>query len=232
MADLVKSRHALVGRWTRSSWSTSPPLACSSRLCWPRLPEALWLLAAHLAAGVLLWWRSSVPTAPFLLPPLVCPALRGRLLQGDGHPDPRHPARGMPIGGSPASTSGFWGAHPTVWLERIHSPVLTEFLQVVYALFIPAVLLVPLLFWRRRRYAEFRYVRVPDCPGLSGLLPRLPAGARARAALFPAGPAARAAQRALAFRCRCNRPLDRLESAHYDCFPSGHTELTIIAWWG
>jgi membrane-associated phospholipid phosphatase len=25
--------------------------------------------------------------------------------------------------------------------------------------------------------------------------------------------------------------LDRLESAHYDCFPSGHGELTIIAWW-
>jgi membrane-associated phospholipid phosphatase len=26
--------------------------------------------------------------------------------------------------------------------------------------------------------------------------------------------------------------LDKLESAHYDCFPSGHTELTILAWWG
>ncbi len=25
--------------------------------------------------------------------------------------------------------------------------------------------------------------------------------------------------------------LDRLESVHYDCFPSGHTELTILAWW-
>jgi membrane-associated phospholipid phosphatase len=25
--------------------------------------------------------------------------------------------------------------------------------------------------------------------------------------------------------------LDKLESAHYDCFPSGHTELTILAWW-
>ena len=25
--------------------------------------------------------------------------------------------------------------------------------------------------------------------------------------------------------------LDRVESAHYDCFPSGHAELTIIAWW-
>ncbi len=26
--------------------------------------------------------------------------------------------------------------------------------------------------------------------------------------------------------------LDRLESAHYDCFPSGHTEMTILACWG
>ena len=26
--------------------------------------------------------------------------------------------------------------------------------------------------------------------------------------------------------------LDKLESAHYDCFPSGHTELTILAMWG
>jgi membrane-associated phospholipid phosphatase len=25
--------------------------------------------------------------------------------------------------------------------------------------------------------------------------------------------------------------LDRLESANFDCFPSGHTELTILAWW-
>ena len=25
--------------------------------------------------------------------------------------------------------------------------------------------------------------------------------------------------------------LDRAGSAHYDCFPGGHGELTIIAWW-
>ena len=25
--------------------------------------------------------------------------------------------------------------------------------------------------------------------------------------------------------------LDRLERAQYDCFPSGHTELAILAWW-
>ena len=26
--------------------------------------------------------------------------------------------------------------------------------------------------------------------------------------------------------------LDRIESTAYDCFPSGHTLLTILAWWG
>jgi membrane-associated phospholipid phosphatase len=26
--------------------------------------------------------------------------------------------------------------------------------------------------------------------------------------------------------------LDKLESAHYDCFPSGHVELTLLACWG
>ena len=28
----------------------------------------------------------------------------------------------------------------------------------------------------------------------------------------------------------CN--VDQLESAHYDCFPSGHTELSMLACWG
>jgi membrane-associated phospholipid phosphatase len=27
------------------------------------------------------------------------------------------------------------------------------------------------------------------------------------------------------------RLLNRMESAQYDCFPSGHTEMTMIAWW-
>ena len=44
-----------------------------------------------------------------------------------------------------------WGAHPTVWLERIQSAALTEIMQWLYSLFIPAVLLVAALLWRRRR---------------------------------------------------------------------------------
>src|SRR5208283_3644726 len=50
-----------------------------------------------------------------------------------------------------------WGDNPTVWLERLQSPVLTEFLQVVYTLFVPAVLLVAFLIWRKGKYAEFQY---------------------------------------------------------------------------
>ena len=67
--------------------------------------------------------------------------LRSHLLQGDGAVHPRR-APPTPTSGSPTSISGSGSANPTVWLERIYSPVLTEFLQVVYTLFIPAVLFV------------------------------------------------------------------------------------------
>ena len=50
-----------------------------------------------------------------------------------------------------------WHANPTVWLERVYNPVLTEFLQIVYTLFVPAVLLVAFLLWKRGKFAEFQY---------------------------------------------------------------------------
>src|SRR5207249_865570 len=50
-----------------------------------------------------------------------------------------------------------WRTNPTVWIERFHTPALTELLQVVYSLFIPAVLLVAILLWRERRYGDFQY---------------------------------------------------------------------------
>ena len=48
-----------------------------------------------------------------------------------------------------------WHANPTVWLERVQTQALTDFLQSVYTLFVPAVLLVPWLLWRKRRFAAF-----------------------------------------------------------------------------
>jgi len=51
----------------------------------------------------------------------------------------------------------FWGVYPTVWVERIYSPILTEYLQIIYTLFIPVILFVPWWIWMQGRIAEFRY---------------------------------------------------------------------------
>jgi membrane-associated phospholipid phosphatase len=123
-----------------------------------------------------------------------------------------------------------WGVHPTVWLERIQSSALTEFLQIVYTLFVPAVLLVAVLLWKKRRYQEFQYYAFLIAFGyLVSYVGYLLVPARGPRFLLrnlqhlPL-------QGVWLFRSMQDT-LDRLESAHYDCFPSGHTELTILAWW-
>ena len=123
-----------------------------------------------------------------------------------------------------------WSVHPTVWLERVQTPALTEFLQIVYTLFVPAVLLIPLLIWRKRRPEEFQYYAFLIALGyLASYVGYLIVPARGPRFLLrnlqhvPL-------QGMWLFQIM-QSTLDRLESAHYDCFPSGHTELTIIAWW-
>jgi membrane-associated phospholipid phosphatase len=124
-----------------------------------------------------------------------------------------------------------WGAHPTVWLERIQTPALTEFLQLAYTLFVPAVMLVPALLWIRRRYRDFQYYAFLIALGFLGsyvgylLVP-------ARGPRFLLAPLQHEPLRGLWLFARMQTGLDRLESAHYDCFPSGHTALTMLAAWG
>jgi membrane-associated phospholipid phosphatase len=124
-----------------------------------------------------------------------------------------------------------WGAHPSVWLERVHTPVLTEFLQVVYTLFIPAVLFVAWVLWRKGRTRDFQYYAFLIALGfLTSYIGYILVPARGPRFLlkhlqhFPL--------QGLWFFQAMQSGLDRLESYHYDCFPSGHTELTILAWWG
>ncbi|MDE3160360.1 MAG: phosphatase PAP2 family protein [Acidobacteriota bacterium] len=123
-----------------------------------------------------------------------------------------------------------WGANPTVALERIQSPVLTEYLQWVYTLFVPMVLLPAFLLWRRRRYAEFQYfaflVALGYLISYVGYLMVPARGPRFLLARLQHIPL-----QGLWLFDGMQRVLDHLESVHYDCFPSGHTELTILAWW-
>jgi membrane-associated phospholipid phosphatase len=125
----------------------------------------------------------------------------------------------------------FWHANPTVWLERIQSPPFTEFLQIVYSLFIPAVLSVAVGFWLRRQYASFRFYAFLIATGFLAsyigyfVVP-------ARGPRFILRDLQHAPLQGLWLFGIMQSTLDRLESAAYDCFPSGHTELAILAWWG
>ncbi len=123
-----------------------------------------------------------------------------------------------------------WGAYPTVWLERFQRPLSVEFFQIAYTSFVPAVLLVAYLLWRKGLYDEFRYYAFLIALGfLASYLGYLVVPARGPRFLL------RSLQhlplQGLWLFQAMQAGLDRLETAAYDCFPSGHTEITILAWW-
>jgi membrane-associated phospholipid phosphatase len=124
-----------------------------------------------------------------------------------------------------------WHANPTVWLERIQSPLFTEYLQVVYTLFVPAVLWIAFLLWKDRRDDEFLYyaflVSLGFLVSYVGYLV-----VPARGPRFLLRDLQHVPLEGLWFFRTMQGGLDRLESIAYDCFPSGHTELTILACWG
>jgi membrane-associated phospholipid phosphatase len=120
----------------------------------------------------------------------------------------------------------FWHANPCVWLERIQTPALTEFLQIAYTLFLPAVLLLAYAIWRRRNYENFQYYAFLIALGfLTSYIGYLLVPARGPRFLL-------APLQGLWLFAAMQGGLNRLESIAFDCFPSGHTELTILACWG
>ena len=123
-----------------------------------------------------------------------------------------------------------WRANPTVWLERVQSPPLTELLQLAYSLFVPSVLLVAAIFWRQNRLAEFRsYAFLLTLGFLVSYIGYLLVPARGPR--FILAGLQTEPLRGMWFYDRVRVALDVLESAHYDCFPSGHVEMTVLAWW-
>jgi membrane-associated phospholipid phosphatase len=196
---------------------------------WSRLPQAPELLALHVGAALAIVWASGRDVVPgvfrywYALPlvgscykemAILIPAVRG------GSDDQWLADLDYSI----------WHANPTLWLERIQTPALTDFLQLVYTLFVPAVLLVPWMLWRRRRFADFRYCAFLISLGfLASYVGYVFVPARGPRFLLDSLQHAPLQGGWLVDAMRAT--LDRLESAHYDCFPSGHTELSIIVWW-
>ncbi len=122
-----------------------------------------------------------------------------------------------------------WGTDPILWLVHRPNAAITEFLQIAYSLFIPVVLVVAYLLWRQRKFDEFRYYAFLIALGfLASYLGYLAAPVRGPRFWLHSLPPLRG----LWLTTALQNTLDRLESAHYDCFPSGHTELTMLACWG
>jgi hypothetical protein len=197
---------------------------------WTQIPEAAELLAFHVAgAGVILmatrtpgrvsWYFRHWYPLPFvaacyremavLIPAVWNSSADGRLADLD---------------------FAIWHANPTVWLERIQTPGLTEFLQIIYTLFLPVVLLIPFILWGERRYKDFRYCAFLLSVGFLAcyvgymVVP-------ARGPRFFLQDLQHVPLQGMWMFKAMQGSLDRLESAHYDCFPSGHVLLTMLAWW-
>jgi len=123
----------------------------------------------------------------------------------------------------------FLGVNPTVWLERFTWPPLTEALQLIYSSYYLLPIILGVVLWRSERLEEFHfwvfivvvgfYLSYLGYIAVPAIGPRfLPEIVQAQTQpltgvwLFHSLRAA----------------LDRAEGITRDCFPSGHTELTLL----
>jgi membrane-associated phospholipid phosphatase len=197
---------------------------------WRSIPEAPWFIAFHLAAAGVLLYQIRFPNRTSWLfrnwYPVVYVAVCFREMDFLV-PAVNHTVRDQWLADIDFA---FWHANPTVWLERIQTPWLTEYLQIVYTLFVPAVLWVAFLLWRQRKYAEFQYYAFLVALGfLVSYIGYMIVPARGPRFLLEH--LQHVPLRGLWFFDWMQGGLDQLESIAYDCFPSGHTELAILAWW-
>lgn len=123
----------------------------------------------------------------------------------------------------------FLGVHPTVWLERFTWPPATEILQLTYSSYYLLPVILGVVLWRAGRFEEFHfwvfivvlgfyvsylgYIAVPAI-GPRFLPEIVEAQTKPLTGIWLFQPV-----RAM---------LDRAEGITRDCFPSGHTELTLL----
>jgi membrane-associated phospholipid phosphatase len=120
-----------------------------------------------------------------------------------------------------------WKTDPVFWPDALQNPFLTEFLQLVYFMFIPSVIILGFLYWYQRSSQEFRYctfiVATTFLISYLGYI-ILPA----RGPRFMGYSSQHPALQGLwAFRF-FQGTLDSLEGMQYDCFPSGHVAVMIV----
>jgi membrane-associated phospholipid phosphatase len=205
-------------------------MACMLIIWWNRIPDAAALLAWHVLGSALLIYEVKRPNPTSWVfrnwYPIIYVASCYKEM---ANVFPL--ARGVNFDQQLADLDQrIWGLQPGVWLARIQIPAFTEYVQWIYTLFVPAVLLIGVMLWGQRRYGDFQYYGFLISLGyLASYLGYV---------LWPArGPRFllkdfdRLPLHGLWLFQGMQETLDKLESVAYDAFPSGHTELTILAWW-
>lgn len=120
-----------------------------------------------------------------------------------------------------------FGLDPTVWLEHLTTPWLTEYLQIVYSTFYFLPLLVGIPIYRRRPRVHFQVAIFAVLLGFYSsylgylLVPAL--GPRFSISQLRSSPL----HGVFAYNT-LRRTLDQIEQITRDAFPSGHTEITLI----
>lgn len=123
----------------------------------------------------------------------------------------------------------YWlfGVHPTVWLEKLHHPLLTEYLQVVYAsfYFLPLILIALLRRRQQHRQYDFFIFAAVFCLYLCYigyfLFPAI--GPRFTIDHLQTHPL-----HGVWLAADINHLLNTLERVQRDAFPSGHTAVTLL----
>lgn len=120
-----------------------------------------------------------------------------------------------------------FGVHPTVWLEKITFPILTEYLQIIYSTFYFLPLVLGAILWRKRMYREFQEV-------LLGVITTFYVSYLGYIAFPALGPRFEIAHlqtvplKGILFADWLREALNTLERIQRDAFPSGHTGVTLV----
>jgi membrane-associated phospholipid phosphatase len=121
------------------------------------------------------------------------------------------------------------GVNPTVWLERLTWPPLTEVLQLTYSTYYFLPIILGVVLWRTRELERFRFwvfvVVLGFYLSYLGYLAVPAIGPRFLPAIVE--DQTKPLTGVLLFT-PLREALDRAEGITRDCFPSGHTELTLL----
>lgn len=121
------------------------------------------------------------------------------------------------------------GVNPTVWLERFTWPALTEVLQLTYSSYYFLPIILGIVLWGRPSLEKFHFIVFIIVLGFFlsylGYIAVPAIGPRFLPSIVEAQTTSLTG---LLFFQPVRRMLDSVEGITRDCFPSGHTEMTLL----